>query len=170
MRLSLSNKKFRGMDLIFKALTCLSGTFLSFTPLTWMKYRVLSSSMAFSHLSVSASIVTAYIASLSLYLSFCHFQERCFLAARHTPACPKVYQYIFFCNGVGVYFLFLRYAGMLVAALLPWLCLSALHNIFFFIRALIRSDAALLFAVAGSGLVMERRSIRPLLGNFCCAY
>ena len=22
------------------------------------------------------------------------------------PACPKVYQYIFFCNGVGVYFLF----------------------------------------------------------------
>ena len=36
----------------------------------WMKYRVLSSSMAFSHLSVSASIVTAYTASLSLYLSF----------------------------------------------------------------------------------------------------
>ena len=75
MRLSLSNKKFRGMDLIFNALTCLSGTFLSLTPLTWMKYWVLSSSMAFSHLSVSASIVTAYIASLSLYLSFAFFRK-----------------------------------------------------------------------------------------------
>ena len=35
----------------------------------------LASSMAFSHLSVSASIVTAYIASLSLYLSFAIFRK-----------------------------------------------------------------------------------------------
>ena len=111
MRLSLSNKKFRGMDLIFKALTCLSGTFLSFTPLTWMKYRVLSSSMAFSHLSVSASIVTAYIASLSLYLSFAIFRKGVSLRHGTHQLAQKVYQYIFFCNGVGVYFLFFEICG-----------------------------------------------------------
>ena len=60
MRLSLSNKKFRGMDLIFNALTCLSGTFLSLTPLTWMKYWVLSSSMAFSHLSTLFPYTTLF--------------------------------------------------------------------------------------------------------------
>ena len=138
---------------------------LSLTPLTWMKYRVLSSSMAFSHLSVSASIVTVLYSQLSLYLSFCLFQERCFPCGTAHTSLPKSLPAHILLQWSRCLFSFLKYGNYCSFVLLV---VSFGHNIFSLSELWFVSDAILRFA--GSGLVMESVLVRPLLGKLCCAY